>query len=108
MATGMADPPPAADRKADKTALPGGMASVAARTVGTLDSVSGLKRSTRPQIFRTAAGLRQPEGDRTTRQLPADKLLKACVSEPPTWKSGMPKSRLLPGLDLSRRLHAQA
>jgi hypothetical protein len=104
----MADPPPAAYRKLDKSALPGGIASVAARTVGTLASISGLKRSTRPQMFFTAAGLRHPAGDRTTKQLPATKLLNACVSEPPTWKSGIPKSRLLPGLDLSRRLQAQA
>src|SRR5580658_4592026 len=107
-ATGIADPPPAAYCKLDRSALPGGMANVAASTVGTLDSAWGLKRSTRPQMFLTAAGLRHPEGDRTTRQLPAAKVLNACVSEPPTWNSGMPKSKLVPGLDLSRRLQAQA
>ena len=55
-------------------------------------------------MFFTAAGLRHPAGDSTTKQLPAAKLLKPCVSEPPTWKSGMPNSRLLPGLRLEQQI----
>src|SRR5487761_1532163 len=104
----MADPPPAAYCRLDRSALPGGMASVAAITVGTLPIPSILKRSTHPQMFLTAAGLRHPAGDSTTRQLPAHRVASAWVSEPPTWNSGMPKSRLLAVVDRKRmRLQAQ-
>ncbi len=51
------------------------------------------------------AGLRHPAGDRTTRQPPPESVDRACVSEPPTWNSGMPKSRLAPGLRLEQQIH---
>ncbi|MGY3420067.1 hypothetical protein ACVWZW_000542 [Bradyrhizobium sp. F1.13.4] len=66
------------------SALPGGTASVAASTVGTLDSASGLKRSTSCQMFLTALGLRHPLGDSTTSEPPADSVVSTCVNEPPT------------------------
>ena len=66
------------------SASPGGTASVAASTVGTLDSASGLKRSTSRQMFFTAFGLRQPLGDSTTSEPPLDRVSSTCVSEPPT------------------------
>lgn len=90
------------------SALPCGTASVAASTVGTLDSASGLKRSTSPQMFFTEFGLRQPLGDSTTNEPPADSVSNTCVSDPPTWNSGMPNSMLAPGFDFSSRLSAQA
>ncbi len=59
-------------------------------------------------MFLTEAGLRHPEGDSTTRQPPPVSVASACVSEPPTWNSGMPNNRLIPGCDLSTRLMTQA
>jgi hypothetical protein len=83
-ATGIAEPPPAAKRRLDTSAVPCETAKVAASTVGTLDSASGLNRSTKPQMLRIEAGLRHPDGDSTTRQPPALRVAMACVSEPPT------------------------
>jgi hypothetical protein len=55
-----------------------------------------------------AAGLRHPDGDSTTRQLPALKVASACVSAPPTWNNGMPNSSVSPGLAFRSRLIAHA
>src|SRR6185437_10893866 len=105
----MADPPPAAYCRLDRSALPGGTVSVAAMTVGTLPIPSILKRSTNLQMFLTEAGLRHPAGDSTTRQLQAHRVASAWVSEPPTWNSGMPKSRWLAAFGRKgMRLQAQA
>src|SRR6185437_5663394 len=108
IATGIAEPPAAAKRRLDMSALPGGMASAAARTVGTLENASTLNRSISPHMFFTADGFRHPDGDRTIRHAPVASVASVCVSDPPTWNSGMPNKRLLPGLALSIRLQAQA
>ena len=89
------------NRRLERSAVPTGTASEAAKTVGTLLSATARNRSIKGQRFRMAAGLRQPAAERTTRQPPADSVAKACVSAPPTWKSGMPNSRLTPGSPLS-------
>ena len=59
-------------------------------------------------MLRTAFGLRQPAPESTTRLPPAEKVCSACVSEPPTWNSGMPNSKVPPGLAFRTRLIAQA
>src|SRR5689334_2408761 len=104
----MAEPPAAAKRRLEMSASPGGIVSAAARTVGTLDNASTLKRSISAHMFFTAAGLRQPDGDSTIRQPPAVNVASAWVSDPPTWNSGIPNNRLVAGLALSIRLQTQA
>src|SRR5215813_13318066 len=106
-ATGIADPPPAANFRLEISAFPDGTPIAAASTVGTLENASHLKRSINAQMFLTELGLRHPAGDSTTRQPPALRVAKVCVSEPPTWNSGMPNSRL-PGLARRSRLTPHA
>ena len=53
----------------------------------------GLVALTRRHTLRTACGSRQPAADTTTSVPPVDSGARPCVSAPPTWNSGRPKSR---------------